>query len=189
MSKGAIRLPASAISGGRVGTARVRETIAGAAARLASTEHAGLDGAIRALAGATPLLADRFAADLHAPGVPAAVRMAGDSRATHRALGRLGGGRMNKTETAYAEHLAACRHAGNVLWFRFEGIKLRLADRTFYTPDFAVLVASGALELHEVKGFMEEDAAVKLKSAAAQYPFVVRVIRRVKGGDWDIREV
>jgi hypothetical protein len=163
VSKGTIRLPASAINGNRIGTARVRETIAGAAARLQSTTAPELDASL--------------------------ARMVGDPRATHRALGRLGGGRMNKTETAYAEYLAARRHVGDVLWFRFEGLKLRLADRTFYTPDFAVIVAGGSLELHEVKGFMEEDAAVKLKSAAAQYPFALRIVRRAKGGDWDIREV
>lgn len=163
MSKGTIRMPASAIASGRVGTARVRDAIAGAAARLQSTAIVKLDA---------PL-----------------ARMIGDPQATHRSLGRLGGGRMNKTETAYAEYLAARRHIGDVLWFRFEGLKLRLADRTFYTPDFAVIVAGGSLELHEVKGFMEEDAAVKLKSAAAQYPFALRIVRRAKGGVWDIREV
>lgn len=163
MGKASLRFPESAVAGGRFGTARVRGAIADAASQLRSTEHVELDAPI--------------------------ARMVGDARTTHRALGRLGGGRMNKTETAYAELLAARRHIGEVLWFRFEGIKLRLADRTFYTPDFAVLVASGALELHEVKGFMEEDAAVKLKSAASQYPFVVRLIRRAKGGEWDIREI
>lgn len=163
MSKGVIRLPESAVAGGRVGTARVRESIASSAANLRSADPEKLDASI--------------------------ARMVGDPRAVHRALGRLGGGRMNKTEAAYADYLAARRDAGEVLWFRFEGLKLRLADRTFYTPDFGVIVAGGALELHEVKGFMEEDAAVKLKSAVSQYPFVVRVVRRARGGDWDIREI
>jgi len=163
MGKASLRYPETAVAGGRLGTARVRDTIAAAAARLQSPATAELEAPI--------------------------ARMVGDARAAHRALGRIGGGTMNKTEAAYAEQLAARRHIGEVLWYRFEGIKLRLADRTFYTPDFAVLVASGALELHEVKGFMEEDAAVKLKSAASQYPFVVRLVRRAKGGAWDIREV
>lgn len=105
------------------------------------------------------------------------------------ALGRLPAGQMNKTEAAYAAHLDARRHLGEVLWFRFEGVKLRLADNTFYTPDFAVMVASGQIELHEVKGFMEEDANVKIKVAASQYPFVFRLVRKAKGGEWDIREV
>ena len=38
----------------------------------------------------------------------------------------------------------------NLLWYRFEGVKLRLADNTFYTPDFAVMSAAGTMEMHEV---------------------------------------
>src|SRR5262252_4303035 len=68
------------------------------------------------------------------------------------ALGRLPVGSMNKTEVAYDTYLWAQRHAGGILWHKFEGLKFRLADNTFYTPDFAVLPASCVLELHEVKG-------------------------------------
>ena len=78
---------------------------------------------------------------------------------------------MNKSEEAYAAHLALQKHAGEVAWFRFEGIKVRLADNTFYTPDFAVMRANGAMELHEVKGHWQDDARVKIKVAAEQYPF------------------
>jgi hypothetical protein len=163
MSKGTVRLPESAINGGLVGTARVREQIASTAACLKSTSPAAL--------------------------TPEVARMVGDAREVHRQLGRMGGGKMNKSEAAYAQHLEARKHIGEVLWYRFEGIKLRLADNTFYTPDFAVIVASGALELHEFKGFMEEDANVKLKAAASQYPFAFRLVRKAKGGNWDIREV
>lgn len=90
------------------------------------------------------------------------------------ALGRLKDGELNKTELAYRDYLEKRRLAGEVLWFAFEKIKLRLADRTFYTVDFAVMVASGELEMHEVKGseniFMD-DAKVKIKVAADQFPF------------------
>jgi uncharacterized protein (UPF0335 family) len=56
------------------------------------------------------------------------------------ALGRLPAGTMNKTEAAYDEHLSL-RHTGDILWHKFEAIKLRLADNTFITIDFAVLPA------------------------------------------------
>ena len=112
-----------------------------------------------------------------------------DPLASMRALGRLPKGQMNKTEAAYAARLDALRSLGEVLWFRFEGLKLRLADNTFYDTDFVVMVASGQLEVHEVKGFMTDDANVKLKVAASQYPFVFRLVRKAKGGNWDIREV
>lgn len=109
----------------------------------------------------------------------------------HLALGRLKAGKMNQTEAAYAEHLRALQHAGEILWFRFEGIKLRLADNTFYTPDLAVLAADGVMELHEVKGFWQDDARAKIKIAADQYPFrfiAVRVRPKKDGGGWAVEE-
>lgn len=107
------------------------------------------------------------------------------------ALGRLKAGVMNKTEAAYSQYLDALRAAGEVLWFRFEGIKLRLADNTFYSPDFAVMRADGQLEAHEVKGHWQDDARVKIKVAADQYPFrFVAVKARAKkdGGGWSVEE-
>lgn len=88
-----------------------------------------------------------------------------------RALGRLPAGTMNKTEQAYAALLKQRQHAGEVAWFRFEGVNLRLADKTFYRPDFAVMLSDGSLEMHEVKGHWTDDARVKIKVAAGQYPF------------------
>jgi hypothetical protein len=79
-------------------------------------------------------------------------------RKTLQALGRLKAGQMNKTETAYAQELELRKRYGEIAWYRFEGIKLRLADNTFYTPDFAVMLANGQLEMHEVKGFWTDDA-------------------------------
>ena len=104
-----------------------------------------------------------------------------------QALGRLKVGVMNKTEAAYAATLDARRHAGEVAWFKFEGLKLRLADNTFYTPDFAVMLASGALEMHEVKGFWQDDARAKIKIAADLYPLqfiAVRAKPKKDGGGW-----
>lgn len=105
------------------------------------------------------------------------------------ALGRLPTGTMNKTEALYDAHLSLRRHQGGILWHKFEGVKLRLANNTFYTCDFAVLPATGVLEMHEVKGFMQDDANVKIKVAAATYPFLFKIVRKGKGGVWDIQEV
>lgn len=107
------------------------------------------------------------------------------------ALGRLKPGQLNKTEQAYADHLTARQVAGEVAWFRFEGVKVRLADNTFYTADFAVMLCDGAIELHEVKGFWGDDARVKIKIAAEQYPFrFIAVKARAKrdGGGWTVEE-
>ena len=107
------------------------------------------------------------------------------------ALGRLKAGTMNKTETAYAAHLDALQFAGHVLWYKFEGIKLRLADNTFYTPDFAVMQSDGQIELHEVKGFWADDARAKIKVAADLYPFrfiAIKAKAKRDGGGWDVEE-
>lgn len=103
------------------------------------------------------------------------------------ALGRLKAGSMNKTEAAYDAHLAAQQHAGQIQWRKFEGLKLRLADNTFYTPDFAVMAADGVIECHEVKGFWQDDARAKIKVAADLYPFrflAVRAKPKKEGGGW-----
>ncbi len=105
------------------------------------------------------------------------------------ALGRLKVGAMNKTEAAYDRHLALLQHAGEIQWRKFEGLKLRLADNTFYTPDFAVMAADGVMELHEVKGFWEDDARAKIKIAADLYPFrfiAVKVKTKKEGGGWAV---
>lgn len=103
------------------------------------------------------------------------------------ALGRLKTARRNKTESAYETYLELRRRAGEVLWYKFEGLKLRLADDTFYTPDYAVMLANGQLEMHEVKGFWRDDARAKIKIAAEMYPFRFLAVRPQKGGNgWDI---
>ena len=99
-------------------------------------------------------------------------------------------GEMNKTESDYAARLRLLLAAGEIAWFGFEAMKFRLADRTYLTPDFAVVLPYGRLELHEIKGHMEDDASVKIKVAAEMFPaFRWVVVRRVKGGGWSLREV
>ncbi|TXN38969.1 DUF1064 domain-containing protein [Methylobacterium sp. WL30] len=107
------------------------------------------------------------------------------------ALGRLKTGEMNKTEAAYARHLEGLKAAGEVAWYRFEGLKFRLADGCFYTPDFAVMRGDGAMECHEVKGHWSDDARVKIKVAAEMYPLrflAIRVLAKKHGGGWEVED-
>ena len=110
------------------------------------------------------------------------------------ALGRMKSGEMNKTEKAYAEHLERLRIGGDVVWYKFEGLKFRLADNTFYTPDFAVMKATGELEIHEVKGssyIFQDDAKVKVKVASEMYPLKFFVAFPKKGSHnakWELVE-
>lgn len=124
-----------------------------------------------------------------------------------RALGRLKRGEMNKWEKAYESHLEQRKSFGEVAWFKFEGIKLRLADMTTLTVDFFVLLSNGELEAHDVKGckrvvdssgqtqykpLMEDDAWAKIKIAADMYPFRFYVCfqKPIKeGGGWIVEEV
>ena len=98
--------------------------------------------------------------------------------------------RMNKTEAAYAAHLDLLLAAGEILGWKFESVKLRLADLTWYTPDFLVQLPSREMEFHEVKGFWRDDARVKIKVAAETFPafHFLAVQRRAKkaGGGWDV---
>lgn len=107
-------------------------------------------------------------------------------------------GRMNKTEAAYAADLAL---DAEVHSFLFESFKLRLADDTWYTPDFSVLYFDGHLELHEVKATWKrksgectagwrEDAKIKFKVAAEAFPWftfkVARLRHKSEGGGFEL---
>lgn len=99
-------------------------------------------------------------------------------------------GRMNRTEAAYAAEVMEPRlRAGDLVGWTFEGIKLRLADGTWYTPDFVALTASGHIECHEVKGHLREAAGVRFNVAAEAYPWMhFRMVRREGAGWRTIRE-
>ena len=98
---------------------------------------------------------------------------------------------MNSLERAYAQHLEAKRQRGEILRWDREPVKLRLADLTYYTPDFRVIAADGTEEFHETKGFMRDDANVKLKVAAELHPYrfyLVKQLPKKSGGGWEITE-
>ncbi len=104
---------------------------------------------------------------------------------------------MNKTEAAYAETLEARKLDGEILWYKFGCISLRIAASgkdvkgAWYKTDFIVMLASGQIELHEVKGFWTKDATIRIKVAAEKFPFrFIAVMRRSKkdGGGWAVTD-
>lgn len=108
-----------------------------------------------------------------------------------QALGRLKTGQMNKTEQAYAAHLERVKQSGLIAWYKFEGMKFRLADNTFYTPDFMVMLSGGELQAHEVKGFWQDDARAKIKIAADMYPIQFKALKplpKKDGGGWNVED-
>lgn len=94
-------------------------------------------------------------------------------------------GRMNALEADYERTFLMGKPHG------FEQLKFRLADGTYLTPDFWVLGDDDVLEIHEVKGHWEEDARVKIKVAAEQFPWcrwmAFRRLAKKDGGSW-VRE-
>lgn len=99
-------------------------------------------------------------------------------------------GTMNKAEASYAAELDLRKSAGDVLDFRFEAFKLKLADNTTITPDFTVLMPSGHIELHDVKGtFFPEHNRVKWKVGVETFPWFTWVLVRPRakknGGGFD----
>jgi hypothetical protein len=94
---------------------------------------------------------------------------------------------MNRLETAYWEYLCSLKARGEILDCMWQPLKLNLAPglACTYAPDFMVVRTDGVLEMHETKGFWRDDARVKLKVAAAKYPFVfVAVTRQRKNDPW-----
>lgn len=111
------------------------------------------------------------------------------AKARMQALGRLKTGEMNKTEAEYAQLLEHKKMTLEIAWYKFEGMKFRLADNTFYTPDFIVMLSTGEIEAHEVKGFWTDDARVKIKIAADMYPVAFKAVTKAAkkdGGGWKV---
>lgn len=108
------------------------------------------------------------------------------------AKGRLKAGVMNKTESRYCQYLDNLRHSGQLAWYAFEGVKFRLANACFYTPDFAVLLPDGELQCHEIKGsraIIQDDAKAKIKIAAELYPVRFFLVFPDKYGGWEVVDV
>jgi hypothetical protein len=113
-------------------------------------------------------------------------------------------GEMNKLEAQYSRYLDGRKLVGEILWYRFESVNLKLADKTWLLVDFMVLMPDGMLELHEVKGttkrtdkagekhaipLIEDDAVVKMKVAAREFPFVVKLCYLTKDRGWVTKEL
>lgn len=108
----------------------------------------------------------------------------GQPKARRRVKVAKGDDGMNKLERAYSLHLADRRHAGEVWDYLFDAANFRLGERCFYKPDFLVFLADGSLEAHEAKGFMEEDALVKIRAFVDKFHVPLVLVRRRKGA-WD----
>lgn len=94
----------------------------------------------------------------------------------------------SKWEEQYSVVLEARKRAGMIRDYRLKPFRLRLADGSFYTPDFMVVTNDDMIELHEVKGFWREAAKVRIKVAAELFG-IFRFLAVTKcAGDWETTE-
>lgn len=93
--------------------------------------------------------------------------------------------KLNKTEAAYLAYLRCL----NTKWIGIQNITLKLADDTRLTPDFSFIQNSGRFVFVDVKGFQREDALIKMKVAARQFPMFDFLIVKKAGSGWETTKV
>lgn len=78
-------------------------------------------------------------------------------------------------------------------YVEFEPIRLKLAERSHYTPDFVTADGFGRLFAWEAKGHWREAARVRIKVAARlfwMYEFIaVRKRKKKDGGGWEFEHI
>jgi len=106
-------------------------------------------------------------------------------------------GQMSTTEAKFREHLQERVERDEIFSFAFEPVRLKLADLTYYTPDFMLIHNDGLIEFVEVKGSWhapnQDKSRVKLKVAAeqnqwAKFSAAVPIAKK-NGGGWEIEEI
>lgn len=98
--------------------------------------------------------------------------------------------KLNGTEQRFADELEAMRCGKLIKSWMFEPIKLILADRTTYTPDFMVEpIGAEPIRFYEVKGFWRDDARVKIKVAARLFPMFRFTAVQWKKGQWAYEDI
>lgn len=103
------------------------------------------------------------------------------------------GPQMNKLEEAFLLQLRAIHKGAKIL---IQEVGLRIANGTVFWPDFVVIIDTGngtcRSIVYEVKGpIFRDDAAVKLKVAAATYPHFAFILawRASRTSPWNLEEV
>jgi hypothetical protein len=111
----------------------------------------------------------------------------GPSQTAPKAKGSLkpNGPALNKTEAKFRD----CLQAQGLPWFGVQCWTLRLGDDCRYTPDFWAMNQYGHITAYEVKGFWRDDARVKIKAAAAQYPMFDFVAAQLVKGEWKFEPI
>ena len=104
-------------------------------------------------------------------------------------------GEMNGLERRYADRLEVCKQRGEIAQFWFEGMKLRLADKCWFSVDFMVQLIDGTIELHECKALWSngkhsgyDDSRIKIRVVAETYPFRLVLAMWSKKTGWTFED-
>jgi hypothetical protein len=125
---------------------------------------------------------DQVSAQLHAaPAAPAS-----SIKVAIKAKPNADESKLNKLESAWLAVLCADI---TLAWVGVHALTFKIGDDCRYTPDFIALNLDGELIAYETKGFMRDDARVKLKVAARMFPFVGFVLVERKAGAWICTEI
>lgn len=121
-----------------------------------------------------------------------------------RARGRRRDQGMNSTEKRYAEQLKLRYQVGEVLWWGYECITLKLGEDCRYTPDFCVMLASLDFRCIDTKATVtklnskkepylvplcEDDSKSKIATAASLFPLGFYLAFQDADGNWIEKEV
>ncbi len=93
---------------------------------------------------------------------------------------------MNALEQEFAtEYLEPLRLGGELQWWDFEPMRLRIGGSAFYRPDFIVVDGIGQVLAYETKGHWREAAKVRIRAAADRFPWIRFVgVTQDKRGVW-----
>lgn len=91
---------------------------------------------------------------------------------------------MNKTEKEFSKILDSALASGEIARWQFEEVTLKIAPSTRYIPDFVAVMPTGTWQVFEIKGHLEDDAAVKFKAAAEKYPEISFHMLKKQNGQW-----
>lgn len=99
---------------------------------------------------------------------------------------------LNKLERAFWERLQDAHRSGEFREVYEHPLKIRVIGNRWYHPDFMSVEDWGpknppTVTLWETKGFMREDAALKLIAAAERFPCFAWVLVTRKGRKWECR--
>lgn len=87
----------------------------------------------------------------------------------------------------YEDELRIMYLAKEIIDYKYEGIKFKLADNTFYSPDFFV-VYPDRFEIIQIKGYETGRMAhsiVKFKVAREEYPYFTFKMIAWRYGRWE----